>query len=346
MNPPDPRRIPQPATQDGRDLAEALWKRRHELVVTRKPTDSPDTHYVEMTPALTMRIIDKTHLQYAMTTRQAWREGGECSVQYGHACHITREDKARWVVHAWRAAQAARMLRVLGVTDEVEDAPLCVPVPVPGNRVVKALAWVIDRLKPRRAETMAEALERRLDGEVSRRLSLMQEGLLLDVVDIGGGLTVDGTVYEPMLALRHETHGTISLTGTASLVYNERRDEMRRRSALRLSATEVGETGRIGRVIAICREAVAMDPEMTDDAGTPIKPLVDEHLPRLALRLDEATAQAGQADRDAIHDEVSETLQVVTRAIEQGMATRARLSRDALREELRFLAARHPVENP
>ena len=329
-------RIPQPTTNQGREMAEEVWKRRHTMPVETK-ADEPGMARVTLNPALTLRIVDRTHIQFAMATREEWRAGGECSVQYQHFCHITSDDRARWTVHAWRAAQAARLLRALGEDADAGDAPLAVPTREPQGRIAR-LAM---RLAPARVATTAEILERALDDAVLRRVeALSPSDPATDRLDIGNGVCIDASTWAPILAVHHADHGTFSLPGRAARAFNARIDTLREAAMAGMAAP--GD--RIDRVMAICREAVALDPDMTDDAGTPIAPLVAVHLPRLAERRREALASSTRGDQADLDREIEETLTLVADAVGRGMATRARTGRDALRTELRFLSARHPSE--
>jgi hypothetical protein len=330
----DSRRIPQPRTDDGAEMAQALWKHRHEVEV--RPDESGQQHAVRirLSPALDLRVVDSTHLQFSMATRQSWRDGGECSLQYAHFCHVTNEDKARWMAHAWRATQAARMLVALGVDETVGDAPLCRP----RTEWEHPVARLLSRLRPRGPATVAEVLEDRLDREVDARLSATTPAM---TTEIGSGFRVDAALYEPILAVSHPDHGTMALPGRSGETLHARLDRAREDARRALPAAAGPQSARIARVIDICREAIALDPGMTDGAGTPIRPLLEDHLPRLAARHREAMALCEPAERAAIERELDATLAVVAGAVEEGMATEGRLRRDALRTELGFLSARH-----
>lgn len=100
--------------------------------------------------------------------------------------------------------------------------------------------------------------------------------------------------------------------------------------------------------VSIAQKLVERYPDMTDASGTPIAPLVKEHLPRLMRVHTEATAAAMATDRiDEAHlrqiaDDFEEGLAVITRAVLEGVEAEQRKSRDDLSVEIAFLKARHP----
>jgi hypothetical protein len=331
----DTRRIPQPQSDHGREIAEALWKRRHEITV--RP-EFP-IHNVRVSPVLELRISDGTHQQYAMTTRETWRRHGDCSVQYHGQCHVASDDRARWALHTWRAVQSARMLLSIGENPDCGEAPLCIPSPENPPNPVRLLRGLLRR----RDATISEILEDRLDAALTDRISRMPSDIIVTGrFGIGAGIHVDVHAFEPVILVSHADHGTIALPGRAAEALNARINAMRADAARDTEAEALGRDRRVERVIAICREAVALDPEMTDALGTPIRPLLEQHLPRL-MRMRAGLEEANAVDA-TIDGETDAVLGQVIKAVEEGMATHARDRRDALRTELRFLAERHPVQ--
>lgn len=332
----DHRRIAQPQSKDGADLAETLWKKRHELTI-EGDAGNPHVHHTSINPTLRIRIDDGTHIPYALSTRTSDQKAGRCSIKYDHRYHSEDDDRARWVLHAWRAVRAARLLVALGEDAGTGDAPLCVPRIQWVSKPIIVLAGLL----PRRP-TASELLEDRLDGVLLDRIARMPTDVMASgTFDVGNGVRIDANTCEPIIVVSHDDHGSLTLPGRAAQAIVARVDAERVHSALRLEAIAVGRDHRIDRVLAICREAVAMDPDMTDASGTPIRPLLDSHLPRLA-RVQEDLVSTG-ANHPDMEQETDAVLGQVIKAVEEGMASHAQERRDALRTELRFLAERHPA---
>lgn len=100
--------------------------------------------------------------------------------------------------------------------------------------------------------------------------------------------------------------------------------------------------------ISIARKLIARYPRMKDASGTPIAPLVEEHLPRLlrvhaeAIESATATDDIDEAKLKSIERDFDEGLAVITRAILEGIEAEQKKTRDDLTVEIRFLEARHP----
>ena len=334
-------RIPQPRSDNGREMAEEVWKRRHEMpLIEAKIQDSSKDSSVKLAfnSTLQLYISDGTHEQFAMRSRQSYRSSANGNIQYDHYCHSAGDDRCRWVVHAWRAAQAARFLRILNEDEEIYGAPLCVKTPDP-DKVIFRLAM---KLMPKRAATASEVLEERLDKAIRKRIETMPPlAPMTDKLDIGNGITLDAATWAPILCVSHQNHGNYSLPGEAAKILNHKINAVRERTL----ATVAGPEERIDRVMAICREALSLNPSMTDNMGTPIAPLLEKHLPRLSERRRSVLASTKPEDRVKIEKEIEETLSLVSAAVEEGMASQAQLDRDRLRTELHFLSMRHPVSH-
>lgn len=339
--PPLEIRQPQPSSELGRGFAESIWKRRYEIVAVPCEPAEPTHVDIFVTPSLALHLRDGTDKQLIHGTMSYGEGTGEAYV--AAKSHGTRVSYVQypWIIHAWRAAQAARLLSELGLDDGGTDGlDLCYPEdPNPGR-----IASLRRMFTPKRRETIAEVLERRLDDEISRRLDDMTLSSPTDyVMEIGNGVVIDAARFEPILAVSHPDHGTLTLPGRSAEQLNARMDALRLIVQRSLPSGGSRESARIGRMIEICHEAVATDPDMTDDAGTPLRPLLDEHLPRLAERHRAAIAASSVDERARIDEEVAASLEGITESVAQGMATRSREKRDALRTELQFIRARHPV---
>lgn len=100
------------------------------------------------------------------------------------------------------------------------------------------------------------------------------------------------------------------------------------------------------RIIDLCRKAVANDPGLQDVNGSPIEPLVNEHLPRLMLKHSQAVATARTDEIAGIDADLMTGLETVRTAVERALSISRSEKRDALRTELAFLEYRHPMPNP
>jgi hypothetical protein len=98
------------------------------------------------------------------------------------------------------------------------------------------------------------------------------------------------------------------------------------------------------RVLQLCREAVASEPDLVDASGTPIAPLVNKHLPELMRRHAEAAASAPADQLAAIDAELMTGIEGVRLAVDEALLVSANVKRDALRTQLAFLEMRHPQD--
>lgn len=102
--------------------------------------------------------------------------------------------------------------------------------------------------------------------------------------------------------------------------------------------------------ISIAQNLVKRYPDMKDDSGTLITPLVNEHLPRLVRRHADAIAAATASrniDQDLLNRisrDFDEGLKTISRAILEGIEAEQRRTQDDLSVEIAFLKARHPKE--
>lgn len=96
------------------------------------------------------------------------------------------------------------------------------------------------------------------------------------------------------------------------------------------------------RVLRLCREAVAREPNLMDAKGTAIAPLVEQHLPRLMQKHAEAARIAETSELAAIDADLMEGIERVRLAVEEALVVSRVDKREALRTELAFLEYRHP----
>lgn len=345
----DDRRTPrhqQPVDDAGRPHAVSIWKRRYEIVARPCHTTEPTHIDIDVTPSISFHIRDTGDRELVLATRKGrmgrYEENPDSYVTGRISGMSMHTDHRPWIVHAWRAAQAARLLNELGIDDGgIDGLDFCRPTYTNEGR----LGRIRRTLLPDRRRTIAEVLEERLDREVARRLGLIEiTSPRQFVIDIGNGVTIDAARFEPILGVHHPDHGTLTLPGRAAEALNARMDDMRIRAHRSLVEGPGRESARIGRMLELCREAIAADPDMTDAAGTRLGPLAEEYLPGLAVKHRRAMESSSHDERQAIDREVAEALEGVADALEQGWSARARRDRDALRVDLGFIRMRHPSD--
>lgn len=147
-----------------------------------------------------------------------------------------------------------------------------------------------------------------------------------------------------LVYIHHPEFGTTIIEGKQIHKTLKRRETMAATAALEGRPTPILPSGnaRLSRIAELCQEAVLLDPEMCDANGTPIRPLVDRHLPELAGRHAMAAKSAAVKDLAGIDAELEEGVEGVRKAVEEALALHADRQRDNLSEQLRFLKSRHP----
>jgi hypothetical protein len=102
-------------------------------------------------------------------------------------------------------------------------------------------------------------------------------------------------------------------------------------------------SARLTRALDLCHQALKIDPDLADYAGTPLRPLLEEHVPELLARHRQASTTADARDIEAIDAELEDGIAGICDAIDQGLSRIADDRRHALREQLAFLEMRHPA---
>jgi len=105
---------------------------------------------------------------------------------------------------------------------------------------------------------------------------------------------------------------------------------------------DINGNARLTRALRLCHQALGIDPNLTDDAGTPLRPLLEDHVPELMERHRQASMTADARDMEAIDAELDDGIAGICDAIDQGLSRIADDRRHALREQLAFLEMRHP----
>jgi hypothetical protein len=251
----------------------------------------------------------------------------------------------------WRAIQAMAICDVMGV-----DIPSQTDGIRP-NVVIRALNEAVCAIVERSDPPMADATYR------SRRGDHASEGYSWDEMkskwkDLGCGVFMDATARwgrsyrdENTLWYRIMTEGmgVIRLRREPLAEALERRKRSSFANALGITrALPVhlpmpSGNAQAARVLRLCREAVAREPDLVDAKGTRIAPLVEQHLPRLMQKHAEAARIAEASELAAIDAELMQGIELVRQALEEALTVSRVDKREALRTELAFLEYRHPV---
>jgi hypothetical protein len=99
---------------------------------------------------------------------------------------------------------------------------------------------------------------------------------------------------------------------------------------------------RASRIADLARQALSEDPALTDANGSPIRSLIEEHMPRLLSVHRQNALTARSSDIAEIDSALDRGLDVVARALGDAIDGLADRKLDELRTEVRFLESRHP----
>ncbi len=103
-----------------------------------------------------------------------------------------------------------------------------------------------------------------------------------------------------------------------------------------------GGSARLTRALALCHQALLIDPDLADHSGTPLRPLLEDHVPELLSRHRLATQTADAREIASIDGDLERGISRICGAIDEGLSRIADDRRNALREQLAFLEMRHP----
>lgn len=179
--------------------------------------------------------------------------------------------------------------------------------------------------------------------------SLARKALSEGVFGMAGGLSVEVDDYQ--VTVSHPSFGEVVLpeqyrrTANAMMtVLGANLDRAISTASKRPPAppTATG-SGRLTRVMKLCHEAMAAVPDLADETGVPIRPLVEEHLPELFLRHAAAVAVATDPEIHEIDRDLEDGIAVVVSVVKRALALQADDRRRALGEQIAFLEMRHPT---
>jgi hypothetical protein len=322
-----------------RMVADALWAHRHCMTVERSETDKNAFVTVKVTKSLNVVFCESQsgdHIRSLTVTSS------------GHATSL-----ASWgsgdgegfvlIADAWRAAQAARMLRTIGEPDDI-----------PGDRLELPKLGLIARFTERDERYRLpgyDLLMKRLDRIVSTLLSDFPPDQDAPTIDVGNGLTLIRKYGEGRIM--HADHG---YTTTYGLGWHFTRlgstfEKLRHRSMVMATSEKPGipapvlpalGNARATRMLQLCGEAIANDPMLTDASGALIAPLLTKHVPELVRVHRESSKHALPQDLERIDEEFAEGMDIVCGAVEQALNATRDASRDELRTQIAFLRSRHP----
>jgi len=266
------------------------------------------------------------------------------------------------IVNVWRCIQALAIVETLGLDDMLPPDPEddgTTPCFTIRDRLCEAVGRYVERRAP--VKCTGTYLVRQHVAETKHSPSRTHEHQeTSDWKDIGEGVLLRvecKTDYHnkplpPVAFLSHPVMGRLELPGTAIKLGLDRRTSTSLAEALGMALELPAHlpmprgNAQAARVLRLCREAVAAEPDLTDAAGTPIRPLVDQHLPELMRRHAAASAIAPDCQLAGIDADLMEGIDRVKKAVEEALSCSAVARRQALRTQLAFLELRHPDPVP
>jgi hypothetical protein len=320
-------------------LAQTIWEHRHGLRVERVPGRDGDHGWtrVILSSSLRMSVQDVT---------------GNVQINSGGHTESCGYSSYRWncprevLGDAWRAAQTARMLRCLGLSDEIPGDRLDVR-PAPSDFSV----WAMTGSSKYRGSPTVVLLADRLDRAASKAILEFSPEADSTTISIGDGLIAHRSYRDGIL--EHPDHGITDRDRSTGCMWRTAKAfrELRDRSlvnaiavapALPAPAMPALGNARETRMLQLCAVAVQRDPMLTDASGTLLAPLITRHVPELVERHREASRHALPQDLERIDEEFSSGMEVVCSAIEEGLSAIRDKAHDDLRTQISFLRSRHP----
>lgn len=318
--------------EEGRMIAQAIWDHRHSAEVERIEGSSssfPMTK-ITFTPAFSISL---------------WHSHNHVSIKSGGHSRQVRVDSmwndlASVIYDAWSAAQCARMLRTMGLSDEIPgDAIDLGKAPY---RFLRGMSFYTGMPTQR-------MLESRLDAAVADVIARFNPDAEAEAIAVGDGLMALRTYGQGVL--EHPQHGITTCAKARFPLTAEAFRTLRDRSLINaisakpaLPAPTMPALGnaRASRMMQLCAVAVQHNPMLTDASGTRLAPLVETHVPELVRIHREASLHALPQELERIDDDFSEAMEIVCDAVEEGLAAIRGKTQDDLRTQIAFLRSRHP----
>lgn len=332
-------------------LARRIWEERDVL----HWEDRRDQERSPSVPPTTLKLMDGTTLRISQTP---WR------VKVDMAGH--RQDleyyPATKVIRAWRAVQALGMLTEMGDIADPERVLLGEPGPLRrlalkmGRRLKADPLNVQHRLDAMLADRVEREVTRRIDATY-RTADFDGNAYDAEVIwhDAGNDVMfiprirygLDGSTRH--LSVVHPNWGTVEIPSVRTdRALTDRRDRAHvgALSNQRVPVLPPPPRGnaRIARIARLCRQALALDPDLTDGNGAPIRPLVEKHLPDLMRIHAEAAATAPAETLEDVDMQLERGVETIRRAVEEAVSLLHEKRRQDLATQLRFLEARHPTD--
>ena len=266
------------------------------------------------------------------------------------------------IARVWECLQALAAIEMLGLDDLLPADPEddgTTPSFTVKERLAEALGRYVERRAPVQCtgtflkvhyieETKHRASSTRETRDPSA-WSDVSEGVLLQME---AKTDYNGKAQPPIALLSHPVMGRFQMPGAAIQFGLDRRTSTSLAEALGMALELPAHlpmprgNAQAARVLRLCREAVAAEPDLTDAAGTPIRPLVDQHLPELMRRHAAASAIAPDSDLAGIDADLMTGIDRVKKAVEEALSCSAVARRQALKSQLGFLELRHPDPVP
>lgn len=300
-----------------RRMLDHLWE--HRRTVSMAPSDTDRDRFEIVTPAGFTGIVS-----------HKWNGRVNGFIMYEGALVETEDRDGIMVAQMLASLHAMDMLRRFGDEDDL----------IPDREVGRlsmalGLAWSRDTAMRRNA---LDRLDRTIAAEVLRTRN------------IGKVLDMDLDARRHCVTVQSRTAGKIVLP----LAFRAARDAVQQVLETTITAAIEGTAdpllpapvvkgnGRLTRLLSLCHEALSQDPDLADAAGTPMRPLIEVHVPELLARHQAAVGTAAPAEIAAVDRDLETGIEIVTRSMREALSRHADGSRRALSEQIAFLQYRHP----
>lgn len=308
------------ASNEAVAFANRIWATRHGEGVITKYGRHGDPYYGEMKADLGdgVEIVSSRYATSVLT--------GGSQIRIGWA--------KRPIDSAMRASVLSILLRSMGEPCDVEDARFLRPAP---------FGVALDVMtRSKLAETI---LQNRLENTVARAVEIAASGATYSsAIEIAPDITASCFTATIRIKSRSELAVWIDGAAVAAFLAWQRGTVLNilERTPSPSPQVSIGGNARLTHIVDLCHRALAIDPDMTDARGTPLRPLVERHIPELIARHRRACSNACVETVQAIDDELDVGIANVQEAVEDAIVRSGDMRLSDLREQLAFLDARHP----